>query len=42
MQPSVKQETLPKKAYPAEMPCIDSSIELISEQKTESVVYDFH
>ena len=42
MQPSVKQEALPKKTNPSEMPCIDSSVELISEQKTESIVYDFH
>ncbi len=42
MQPSVKQEALPKKTYPAVMPCIDGSVELISEQRTASIVYDFH
>lgn len=39
--PSVKQEALPKKTYPASMPCINGSVELILEQKTGSIVYDF-
>jgi len=32
---------LPKKPYPAVMPCIDGSVELILEQRAESIVYDF-
>jgi hypothetical protein len=30
-----------KKTYPAVMPCIKGSVELILEQRAESIVYDF-